>query len=151
MDIPVDNYIEPATYECIENAAQAYAVHPDILYAILMVEGGRVGESLQHNQDGSEDIGIAQYNSKNLDSLKQYNISKNDVQNNGCLAVYVAARHLQISMEGSRDIRSTEDYLIAIARYHSKTTEFAECYAQKLVEQFEILYGIHYDITFQCK
>ncbi|MEI7610529.1 MAG: hypothetical protein WCJ64_24375, partial [Rhodospirillaceae bacterium] len=58
----------PVTVDCIDGAARQQQVPREILYAIGVVEGGKVGE-IAHNTNGSYDIGVFQINSHWLGML----------------------------------------------------------------------------------
>ncbi len=111
--------LTPVTAECVRHAGEFYGVHPDILYAIQIVEGGTVGKDGDRpNSDGTKDIGAAQINSIHLEELAALNISEEELRNNGCLNVYVQARYVSIVLSQVKRMNSEEDYFYAIARYH---------------------------------
>lgn len=133
----------PLTPECIKQVSAGYGVHPDILFAILLVEGGEVGKTNAGNGDGTKDLSLFQINEINLPELKEnFGITREDVLNNGCLGAAIAARHLLRSVKGAPRPRNRMEYLSLLARYHSKTPEKNAAYALKLAEKLEYLESI---------
>lgn len=129
------------TVDCIKKAAEAYGIHPDILIAILIVEGGANGV-VSKNRNGSYDLGAFQINTINLPSLnKDFGISKDEIKYDACLSASIAARHILQSLIGAKFDGTYESYLSAIARYHSKSPVENKIYAQKLRAAFNQLYG----------
>ncbi len=136
-----DFQLTPVTAQCVQHSAEFYQVHPDILYAILIVERGEVGKAtLDVNSDGTRDIGPAQVNSIHLPELQRLGISEAELKSDGCLNIYVQARYLSIVLSQVHSIQSEEDYLFAIARYHNKDKKIAAPYVLKLREAFNTLY-----------
>ncbi len=58
----------PVTVDCIDRAALDQQVPREILYAIGVVEGGKVGD-IVYNKNGSYDLGVFQINSHWLGML----------------------------------------------------------------------------------
>lgn len=128
----------PLTIKCLQQASAQYAVHPAILLAILMVEGGTVGRSSQPNRNGTYDIGPFQINSIHLPELARLGVSEAALRNDGCLNASVAARHLRRVLTPGvlARIQDEESYMRALARYHSASPEKNAAYAEKLREAF---------------
>lgn len=134
---------QPLTKECLVEIASEYDVHPDIMLAIMFVEGGTVGQNSRSNDNGSYDIGLFQINSMHLKRLKDYGISEAELRNDGCVNARVAAWHLS-SVVPSGSLASLDDedaYLSALARYHSFTPKFNAIYAARLKKAFTYLYA----------
>lgn len=134
-------YDKPLTHECLIHAAKSYGIDPTILYAILMVEGG-ANHVIGKNSNGTNDLGYFQINDINADVLKkEFGITKEELLSDGCLNAAVAARHLLISISDVKEeIKTYDDYLAAIARYHSKTPKHNEAYRKKLALALEKIY-----------
>lgn len=133
--------LTPVTAECVQHSALSYHVHPDILYAILIVEGGAVGETTAGaNENGTRDIGPAQINSIHLDELASLGVTEKELKDNGCLNIYVQARYLSIVLSQVSRLEKEDDYLYAIARFHSKDRTVARPYVKKLESAFELMY-----------
>ncbi len=133
----------PLTAECLNASAAAYKIHPDILLAILLVEGGTVGRNSKANTNGSYDIGLFQINTIHRSTLKAMDISEQELRNNGCLNAAVAAWQLRRVLPPAfeKTIQSQDEYLSAIARYHSVTPIYNKVYAGKLKTAFAYIYS----------
>ncbi|MDH0960913.1 lytic transglycosylase [Pseudomonas sp. o96-267] len=137
-----DEALTPLTPECLASAAERYELHPDILLAILIVEGGTVGQNNRGNANGSYDIGPFQLNTIHLPTLAKFNITETELRNDGCLNAAVAAWHLRrvLTPQVLSNVTDDESYLRALALYHSATPEYNEIYAGKLRAAFTYLY-----------
>ncbi len=135
--------VTPLTHHCLVEAATEYDVHPDVLMAILIVEGGTVGQNSKANDNGSYDIGLFQINSMHLNRLKGFGVSEDQLRNDGCLNARVAAWHLSsvVTNDTLAKINDERSYLSAIARYHSFTPKYNAIYAQRLKNAFSYLYA----------
>lgn len=130
----------PLTKDCVDKSSSAYGVHPDVMYAILLVEGGTVGETNHGNTNGTKDLNLFQFNESNLpELLKEFGITRDQVLNDGCLAAVIATRHLLKSVSGQPEPKTKMEYLRILARYHSATPEYNIAYALKLKNAFEYL------------
>lgn len=130
----------PLTKDCIDLASSSYGIHPDILYAILLVEGGTVGKTNKGNANGTKDLNLFQMNEINLKELLiEFGITREQVLNDGCLSAILAARHLIKSVAGQPQPQTRMDYLRILARYHSSEKNANEVYALKLQNAFEYL------------
>jgi soluble lytic murein transglycosylase-like protein len=135
--------IKPLTSECLSGIAKEYDIHPDIMLAILHVEGGTVGKNSAPNHNGTYDIGLFQINSMHLGKLKQYGITETQLRNDGCVNARVAAWHLStVVPQGSlSNLDDEQTYLSALARYHSFTPKYNAIYASRLKRAFNYLYA----------
>jgi hypothetical protein len=135
--------MRPLTADCIDAASQSFGIHQDILYAILMVEGGSVGEDSRSNKNGTYDIGLFQLNSIHRQTFESMGISEDQLRDDGCTNALAAAWHLKrvLTPEVLSGIKTQDDYLSAIARYHSATPEFNKIYAGKLRKAFDRIYA----------
>jgi hypothetical protein len=103
MDALPDDYypVEPLTQQCVEEVIQESGIHPDVLFAIMMVEGGTVGEDARRqNSNGTYDIGLMQINSIHLPELAKLGISISSMSQR-------TYRTLQIQMSTCEDCRPT--------------------------------------------
>lgn len=135
--------LKPLTAECLNRAAKAYSFHPDILLAILWVEGGSVGKNSRANKNGTYDIGPYQLNSIHRKAINDLGFTEDEVRNDGCVNVTIAAWHLRkiLPPEKEAEIHDEDSYLSAIANYHSATPEYNKIYAGKLKKAFEHFYN----------
>lgn len=128
----------PLTLDCLRQVSAQYAIHPAILLAILMVEGGTVGRSSNPNRNGTYDIGPFQINSIHLPELARLGVSEAGLRNDGCLNAAVAARHLRrvLTPNVLDQIQDEESYMRALALYHSASPDKNAAYAAKLRAAF---------------
>lgn len=134
--------VSPLTPKCIVTTANKYQVHPDILFAILIVEGGTAGRDSRANSNGTYDIGLFQINSMHTGTFAAMGLSETVLRNNGCANAEAAAWHLNrvVTPAIQAGIKSQDDYLRAIARYHSVTPQYNQIYADKLRKAFALMY-----------
>ena len=101
---------------CIQNAAKYHDVDPQLLRAILVVESRMNPKAINHNRNGSRDIGVAQINSVHLPALQVHGIQEDHLMD-ACINTYVGAWLLrkQIVKHGLN--------WYGIAAYHSTTPD----------------------------
>ncbi len=117
---------------CIVLAANTYNVPPAVMIGIMHVEGGRVGQEVGPNRNGTYDLGPMQVNTRWLPMLqKAWNVNSSTarawVRDNGCVNVHVAAWILRQKMEDAGSLWG------GIAAYHSSTPRYGIPYANKVV------------------
>lgn len=76
---------------CWDEAAARYAVEPELLQAIAIVESGMRADAIHINKDGSRDIGLMQINSIHMPNLQRKGITEQRLLTEPCLAVHVGA------------------------------------------------------------
>jgi soluble lytic murein transglycosylase-like protein len=82
---------EVARGNCWDEAGAKYAVEPELLQAIAMVESGMRPDAININKNGSRDIGLMQINSIHMPSLQRKGITEQRLLAEPCLAVHVGA------------------------------------------------------------
>ncbi|MEM6810932.1 MAG: lytic transglycosylase domain-containing protein [Pseudomonadota bacterium] len=117
---------------CLMLAAQTYSVPPAVLVGIHQVEGGKPGQAVGPNKNGTYDLGPMQINTLWIPELaEKWGVSKNTalqwVKNDPCTNMGVAAWILRNHMNETRDLGQ------AIAHYHSRTPKFGTVYRGKVV------------------
>ncbi len=117
---------------CLLMAAQTYNVPPAVMMGIMRVEGGRVGQAVGPNQNGTYDLGPMQINTMWMPKLAQHwkvtpATAKHMVRDDPCINVNVAAWILRQRLNESGNLT------LAIAHYHSKTPRFGYVYARKVI------------------
>ena len=117
---------------CIFLAAQTYAVPPAVLLGIYQVEGGKVGQSVGPNKNGSYDLGPMQINTIWLPQLAtEWGVSQSTayrwVKDDPCTNVGVAAWILK------GHLNETNNLSQAIAHYHSRTPYYGKAYRGRVV------------------
>lgn len=114
-----------AAERCLVPAAQRHGVNPQILRAILWVESGMRADVVNHNRNGTMDVGMAQINSIHFPELAQWGITPHKLLD-PCVATHVAAWHLKRSL-----LRHGNTWF-GVAAYHSTTPEHNLRYQQLL-------------------
>jgi len=117
---------------CLLMAAQTYNVPPAVMLGIMHVEGGRPGQAVGPNSNGTYDLGPMQINSIWVPQLaKHWKVSTNTayrmVKDDACVNVNVAAWILRQKLNESGNLT------LAIAHYHSKTPRYGYTYARKVI------------------
>ena len=117
---------------CLLLASQTYAIPPAVLLGIYQVEGGRVGQEVGPNQNGSYDLGPMQINTLWVPELaKNWGVSDNTalrwVRDDPCTNVGVAAWILRSHLDETGDLAQ------AISHYHSRTPLHGNAYQQRVI------------------
>lgn len=76
---------------CWIEAARRNSLEPELLYAIALVESELKPHAVNHNTDGSRDIGVMQINSMHLTRLLRRGITEQRLLDEPCLAIDVGA------------------------------------------------------------
>lgn len=118
---------------CLMLASQTYAVPPAVLLGIMQVEGGKVGQAVGPNKNGTYDLGPMQINSRWMPTLaREWSMSENQalqmVKNDGCVNMHVAAWILR------KSINDAGNLTLGIAYYHSRTPKYGHKYARKVIK-----------------
>lgn len=116
---------------CLMMAAQTYSVPPAVLFGIYEVEGGRVGQIVGPNRNGSYDIGPMQINTLWVPELAAiWNVSNDTayqwLRDDACTNAGVSAWILR------RNLNETGDLARAIAYYHSRTPHLGNAYVNRV-------------------
>lgn len=122
---------QPATIECVVEAANRQNVPANILLAISSIEYGKNGQ-LVKNKNGSLDIGHFQINTIHWGKngvFTRHGIKKEDVQWRGCYNAELAAWLLRRSLEEN----TGQGFWVKAANYHSKTPKNNAVYRKKLI------------------
>lgn len=121
---------------CIFLASQQYQVPPPVLIGIMEVEGGRVGQEVGPNANGTYDLGPMQINTLWIPTLaNKWNVSnkvaRKWVRDDACVNIGVAAWILR------QKINETGSLSKGIAYYHSATPHLGQRYKQKIVSSMQ--------------
>lgn len=106
---------------CIAAAAKFHKVNDKVLRAILRVESTYNALAVNHNANGTIDVGIGQVNSIHFKELSTYGIAPGNLLD-PCVGTYVAAWHLR------RQIKLHGNTWFAIGAYHSVTPYYNSRY-----------------------
>lgn len=79
---------------CWSRAGQLHAIEPELLQAIADVESGQRPDVINHNRNGTRDIGLMQINSIHLPRLNAQGITEQRLLDEPCLSVEVGAQVL---------------------------------------------------------
>lgn len=117
---------------CLMLAAQTYSVPPAVLVGIYQVEGGKPGQAVGPNSNGSYDLGPMQINTLWIPELaEKWGVSNNTamswVKNDPCTNMGVAAWILRNHMNETNNLSK------AIAHYHSRTPRYGYAYKGKVI------------------
>lgn len=124
--------IHDVPIECINQAASAYHVPAQLIISVLLTEGGRAGTA-RLNTNGTYDYGPMQINTVWLPRVKQYHITREDLQYNPCTNVSVGAWIL------SQRIADSKDLLYGIGSYNSYSLPQNYRYRTKVTGMHDIL------------
>ena len=113
-----------------EGAAHRYGVNPQVLYAIAAQESSLNPNAVHVNEDGSQDLGLTQINSKWLPQLSKLGVTSANLMN-PCINMHVGAYLLSLKM-----IRHGNTWQ-AIGAYHSNTPWRRDRYAQTNFERVQ--------------
>jgi len=113
-----------------EGAAHRYGVNPHVLYAIAAQESSLNPNAVHLNEDGSQDLGLTQINSKWLPQLSKLGVTADNLMN-PCINMHVGAYLLSLKM-----IRHGNTWQ-AIGSYHSNTPWRRDRYAQTILQRVQ--------------
>lgn len=111
---------------CIEAAAE-YHIPKEVVLAVAQAENGQVGLWKQ-NSNKTFDVGVMQFNTGYLATLKQHGITPELVETSGCYPYRLAAWRIQQHL-----LNDPGDYWSRVANYHSRTPKFNQRYQTVLV------------------
>jgi hypothetical protein len=124
--------IQDVPIECINQAAVAHHVPAALLVSVLKVEGGRAGMA-KKNTNGSYDYGPMQINSIWLEKLGTYGYSREHIQYDPCVNMWVGAWIL------SQRIAASDNLWRGVASYHSYTDDKNLVYQKKVINAYNTL------------
>jgi len=129
---------------CLMSGAATYQVPPAVMIAIMQVEGGRVGQQVGPNVNGTYDLGPMQVNTRWLPELARYwhidlKTAHKLVRDDGCVNVKVAAWILHQKIKDGGSLR------MGIQYYHSATPYLGRRYAEKVISVLDRRGLIKYD------
>lgn len=117
---------------CLAMAAQTYQVPPQVLVAILHVEGGKVGQQVR-NTNGTYDLGPMQINTIwTAELAREWGVSrataKRLIRDDACTNINVAAWIFR------KNLNETKSLSKAIAWYNSRTPSIGYRYKRKVLQ-----------------
>ena len=116
---------------CMLSAAQIHGLPPSMLFVMLHIEGGKIGET-SRNTNGTFDIGPMQINSIWIPELarrwkKDHRTTLHMLTHDACTNIEAGAWILRGRIDDTRDTR------IGISRYHSATPHLGSRYFERFV------------------
>lgn len=109
--------------DCFDMAAKRQSLNPQVLRAIARVESKMDPKAINHNKNGSTDIGIMQVNTIHMPELNAHGIKKKDLYH-ACTNIEVAAWLLR------KKVDKYGPTWAAIGAYHSETPTLRDAYAR---------------------
>jgi hypothetical protein len=119
----------PERVICSLSAAAKYQVPAPFLLAVAEQENGKPGQWVK-NTNGSEDVGVLQFNTIYLKGLRRYGITADDVAQTGCYPYQLAAWRIHQHLEHDRG-----DIWTRVADYHSYTPKYNTIYRAALIKK----------------
>lgn len=121
---------------CLLLAAQTYEVPPAVLLGIYKVEGGKIGQEVGPNRNGTFDLGPMQINTVWLPDLaERWGVNERTarkwVRDDPCTNVGVSAWILKTHLN------ETGSLPLAIANYHSRTPRYGYAYKNRVVKAMQ--------------
>lgn len=84
-------WVASVSASCWVEAGDRHSIEPELLYAIAQVESGLNPGAVNHNKNGSRDVGLMQINSMHLSRLQARGITEQRLLDEPCLAIEVGA------------------------------------------------------------
>ena len=124
---------------CMVAVAAAYHLPPRVLPSIQVVEGGRPG-LVSHNNDGSDDFGPMQINSRWVGPLAQVTklpdgVVRDRLINDACFNIAAAGAIMRIYLNEAHG-----NLMVAVGWYHSHTPARGLAYRVKVLLAAEALF-----------
>lgn len=125
---------EPSLELCIAKASANYGIPVILIKSIMLVEGGRVGETTI-NKDSSYDLGIMQINDNQpwFRVLKKSGFDRELLIHNGCANIWAGSFIL------ASEIYSAKEFWRGVANYHNRREPFHSNYLKKVKKAWETL------------
>jgi soluble lytic murein transglycosylase-like protein len=111
--------------DCIDDASKYHRVHPYVLRAMAFQESRMRPWVVNHNTDGSADLGMMGVNSIHLSELDRYGVKPHQLFD-PCVSAYVAAWYLRRKMDKYGNTWR------AVSAYHSETPQEGAVYAARI-------------------
>jgi hypothetical protein len=112
---------------CSISAALKYEVPANIVLAVAEKEAGKPGQWVR-NPNGTDDVGVLQFNTAYLRELGRYGITAQHVAAAGCYPYDLASWRLRMHIKNDAG-----DVWTRAANYHSRTNRFNAIYRADLM------------------
>lgn len=114
---------------CINHAAESFHVPATMIVSVIKMEQGWNGAAIK-NKNGTYDLGVMQINSTWLTKLKQYGITREQLQYNPCINIEVGTWLLAKGLARNEGWRG-------VGNYHSSTPRFNQRYRVRVSKIYE--------------
>lgn len=117
---------------CLLLASETYSIPPSVLSGIYMVEGGKIGQEVGPNGNGTYDLGPMQINTIWLPELASFwsvpeSRARAWVRDDACTNMGVSAWILRQHYDETQSLSK------AIAYYHSRTPHLGYAYKNRVI------------------
>lgn len=119
--------LEQERIMCSINASTRFNVPANILLAVAEKEGGKPFLRVQ-NENGTYDLGVMQFNTAYLRTLKKYGIDEHHVLVQGCYPYELAAWRIAGHIKNDKG-----DIYERVSNYHSYTPKYNAIYRHDLI------------------
>jgi hypothetical protein len=134
MDIPeaIDFQESPLDWavanSCIVRASRHYGIHPLVVKAVMLTEGGKPGTVMKNTND-TYDLGPMQMNSSNIGFLRKTfpSITFERLAKDACANIIVGTYFLKTKIDGA------DSFWSGVGNYHSKTPRHHKKYMSRLL------------------
>lgn len=131
-DLPVELPIDDVRVYCSVEAGIHYEMPADLIFAVALNEGGQADSKVK-NSNGTYDLGLMQFNTAYLKTLKKFGVNKEDVQKNDCYPFHLAGWRIKQHIEED----TSEDIFTKVAYYHSRTPVYNARYRERLIDNIK--------------
>lgn len=113
---------------CIVRASRRYKIHPLVIKAVMLTEGGKLG-TVMKNTNHTYDLGPMQVNSSNIPYLKKTfpTITFERLANDACANIIVGTYFLKTKIDDAGS------FWRGVGNYHSKTPKHHKKYMARLL------------------
>ena len=124
--------VSPTAHACWEEAGLRYGVNPSLLVAIARTESSMNPNAINHNRNGSYDLGLMQINSIWFPILRKYGITEQKLRQ-PCFSIHVGA---WIMAQNMKRFGNSWD---AVGAYNTSNPVGRIAYAQKVYRNLPLL------------
>lgn len=127
-DLPQPYAASPEVIDfCVQTAARHFKINPEVIHALLRVEGGKIG-TISRNKNGSYDLGPMQLNTIHLPDIKEHfpQVTWRDIAYKPCVNIGMGTWILY------NRLQETPNFWKGVGNYHSKTDKHRRTYLKKV-------------------
>ena len=131
-DLPPQMPVNEVRMFCSVESAIHYQIPADLIYAVALNEGGNFKSKVK-NTNGTYDLGIMQFNTAYLKTLKDEGINPEDALKTGCYPFHLASWRIK----GHISENTNADLFTKVAYYHSRTPKYNIVYRNRLIKNLQ--------------